>query len=80
VPGLVGPKDYPIRNWTDPKQTNGKVVNPVRYMEFGGLDGPGKWAGHSSTSMSKKTNDMTLEKGGPTGVRPAKSTTGTNVD
>ena len=80
MPGLVGPSDYPIRKPTDVKQTNGRIVNPVRMMEIGGFDALGKWAGHISTSMSSKTNDMNLEKGGPTGVRPAKDTTGTNVD
>jgi hypothetical protein len=80
MPGIVGPESYPIRKPTDPKQTNGRVVNPVRFMEMGGLDAAGKWAGHISTSMSSKKNDMNLEAGGPTGVRPAADTTGTNVD
>lgn len=80
MPGIVGPKDYPIRKPDDPKQTNGRIVNPVRFMELGGFDAAGKWAGHISTSMSSKKNDMNLESGGPTGLKTADDTTGTNVD
>lgn len=80
MPGLVGPANYPTRDPRSPKQTNGRVVNPVRYMEMGGFDAQGKWAGHISTSMSSKTNDMMLESGGPTGVKPTVDTTGTNTD
>lgn len=44
MPGLVGPSNYPIRQVTDPKQTNGRIVNPVRYLEMGGFDSAGKWS------------------------------------
>ena len=64
MPGIVGPASYPIRDPRSPKQTNGRIVNPVRFMEAGGFDGAAKWAGHISTSMSSKTNDMRLEAGG----------------
>lgn len=73
MPGLIGPGSYPIRNPEDASQVNGRNVNPVRYTEMGGLDGPSAWMRGGS-----KPNTMRVEK--PTDVRAAKSTTGTNED
>ena len=73
MPGIVGPANFPIRHPEDPKQTNGRNVNPVRYIECGGLDGPGKWGAGSA-----KKNDMKVEK--PTSVRAAVDTANTGDD
>ncbi len=67
--GIVAPNDYPIRDPKDPKQVNGRIVNPVRYIELGGLDGPGKWP---------KGNEMRVEP--PTKVKGARSSVGKGTD
>lgn len=41
--GLFAPESYPFRDPRNPKQMVGRVVNPVGYMELGGLTGPGQW-------------------------------------
>lgn len=75
-PGIVGPDYFAIRHPTDKKQENGRIVNPPRYMDgIGGLTGPEKWdAQHIIGSQSPQKNMITLEKGGPTGVKGAHST------
>ena len=73
MPGIVGPADYPIRDPKDPNQTNGRNVNPVRYLEMGGLDSAAKWAGSGG-----KKNDMKVDKA--TSVRGAVDTTNTGDD
>jgi hypothetical protein len=67
MPGIVAPDHYPIRRPTDAEQVNGRMVNPVRYPELGGLSGPGKWG---------KGNTMRVEK--PTSVKVSHSSTGKN--
>ena len=59
--GIVAPDRFPIRDPKDPKQNNGRMVNPVRYAEVGGLTGPGVWP---------KGNEMKVEA--PTRVKGAK--------
>ena len=71
MPGLMAPENYPNRRPTDGNQVNGRVVNPVRYAEIGGFDGPSKWPAG---------NQMNLEGGGPTGLKGAHSATGKNTD
>ncbi len=66
MPGLVGPEKFPIRNPEDNSQVNGRNVNPVRYPEMGGLDGPGAWL---RGDRSKK-NTMRVERA--TDVRAAR--------
>jgi len=74
-PGIMGPMSFPIRNPMDKKLDNGRIANPPRYLELGGLDGPGKWVGHQNTSAQVGDKNMaTLEAGGPTGVKGAKRT------
>jgi hypothetical protein len=67
--GIMAPDRFPIRNPEDPNQVNGRVVNPVRYQEMGGLTGERKWA---------SGNQMAVEK--PTRVRAAHSSTNRNVE
>ncbi len=69
MPGIVKPQEFPIRKPTDAKQSNGRVLNPVRYMEMGGFSGSGKWAGG---------NTMRVEK--PTKTSGAKSSKNTSDD
>jgi hypothetical protein len=74
-PGIMGPASYPIRNPMDKKLDNGRMANPPRYLEFGGLDGPGKFYGNANTSNQAPDKMIaTLESGGPTGVKGAKRT------
>ena len=63
-PGIVQPDAFPVRDPRDPKQNHGRIVNPVRYIEMGGLDGPGKMP---------KGNEMKVEA--PTRVKAAKDAT-----
>lgn len=69
MPGLMAPNSYPIRDPKDPNQVVGRIVNPVRYQEIGGLTGPGKLA---------KGNSMTVQK--PTSVRAAHMSTNKNPE
>ena len=74
-PGVVGPNSYPIRHPTEKKQEHGRMINPPRYNDLGGLDGPDKWhRDYLTGSQSPQKNDITLERGGPTGVKVAHST------
>lgn len=61
--GLVAPGSYPIRDPKDKAVKHGRITNPVRYPEIGGMTGPGKWG--------DKANPFAVEK--PTGVRTARA-------
>lgn len=67
--GVVGPDSFPVRDPRSGAQKSGRVLNPVRYSEMGGLDGPGKWP---------KGNEMRVEK--PTGQKSTHATTRKNVE
>jgi hypothetical protein len=74
-PGIVGPDSFPIRHPTNPNQQVGRMVNPPRFLEIGGLDGPSKWhKDYNTSSQDEQMNRMTLERGGPTGVKAAHDT------
>lgn len=74
-PGIVGPMDFPIRNPMDKSLSNGRMLNPPRYVEFGGLDAASKWYGNANTSNQGSDKSIaTLESGGPTGVKGATNT------
>jgi len=45
--GLVAPNSFPIRHPTDNKQAHGRIVNPPRFPEIGGFDGPQSWNAES---------------------------------
>ena len=80
--GIVGPDNFPVRDPRDPKQVHGRMVNPPRFNELGGLRGPGKWPkGDSTIGASARTDPsfsgpMKVEK--PTRVRGAHATTNRN--
>lgn len=70
MPGLVGPTKYPIRDPRDAKQTNGKILNPVRYTKLSAYTGPGAWPkAEGVPGVERATN-----------VKGAKKTTGRNED
>jgi hypothetical protein len=72
-PGVMGPESFPIRDPRSKSLNNGRMLNPARFMEMGGLDAPGKWFGNASTSaQASDKNVIQLESGGPTGVKGAK--------
>lgn len=74
-PGVMGPESFPIRKPTEASLNHGRMMNPPRYVEMGGLDAPGKWFGHANTSNQASDTAMAkLESGGPTGVKGAKRT------
>lgn len=53
--GFMSPDSFPVRQPTDPKMNHGRVANPPRYMEIGGLDGSGKWAAGHDFPVEKPT-------------------------
>jgi hypothetical protein len=74
-PGIVGPGSFPIRKPTEASLNHGRMANPPRYLEFGGLDKPSKWYGNANTSNQGPDTAMAvLERGGPTGVKAAVDT------
>ena len=74
-PGVMGPGSFPIRDPREKSMSNGRMVNPPRYMERGGLTGPSKWFGNQAEgAQTSDTNPFKLEGGGPTGVKAAKKT------
>ena len=56
---LFKPKSYAIRNPTDLKKNHGRIVNPPRMNQLGGLDELKEPNGHFR-------NEMTLKKPGGT--------------
>ena len=74
-PGVMGPASFPIRDPRDKSMSVGRILNPPRFMERGGLDGPGKWFGNSGEhAQTGDRNVIKLESGGPTGVKAANRT------
>ena len=72
-PGVVGPESFPIRDPRTKSMSNGRMLNPARYNEMGGLDGPSKWdTAHNTSDQAGSKNVIQLESGGPTGVKAAK--------
>lgn len=79
--GLLGPDSFPIRDPRSPKQINGRIINPPRYAEFGGLDGPGKWPKANDAPRRRTDSDFTnaafaVKK--PTGLKASHATTNRN--
>lgn len=71
-PGIVGPESFPIRDPRDKSLSNGRILNPPRFVEFGGFDKASKWSGKKNTSAQVgDENVIQLERGGPTGVKGA---------
>ena len=74
-PGVMGPASFPIRDPRDKSMSQGRILNPPRYMERGGMTGPGKWFGNKAEgSQASDQNVIKLESGGPTGVKAANRT------
>jgi hypothetical protein len=68
VAGIVGPDQFPIRDPKSAAQKNGRILNPVRYVEMG-FDSASKWP---------KGNEMRVEK--PTGQTSTHATTNKNQE
>jgi hypothetical protein len=65
APGLVSPDNYPIRDPRDKSMTNGRMANPPRFYEIGGISGPGIWnkeGGNHSFAQSPQANIARVEK------------------
>lgn len=72
APGLVSPDSFPIRQPTDKSQMNGKMVNPPRYIEIGGISGSQVWFKPNRPEgfqQSPQSNVARVEK--PTSVKSA---------
>jgi hypothetical protein len=72
APGLVSPDSYPIRQPTDKSQISGRICNPPRYYEVGGLSSAAVWhreVNGSVFAQSPQTNQFRVEK--PTSVKSA---------
>jgi hypothetical protein len=72
APGLVSPDSYPVRDPRDKNQVNGRIANPPRYYEVGGLYSASVWhkeVNGSVFAQSPQTNAMRVEK--PTSVKSA---------
>lgn len=41
--GLAAPERYPVRDPKSPAQRQGRILNPVRFLQIGGLDGAAAW-------------------------------------
>lgn len=54
--GFAPPKSGGIRDITSNSKTNGRIINPVRYPQIGGLTGPGK--------IPKGDVNLSIDKGG----------------
>ena len=56
---LFKPKAFPARKPTDVKKQNGRILNPPRMSEIGGMD-------KLHEQYGKKSNNLTLRKPGGT--------------
>lgn len=75
APGLVSPDNYPIRDPRDKSMVNGRMANPPRMYELGGLSTTAVWfreGGNKSFAQSEQSNTMRVEK--PTSTKSAHKT------
>lgn len=80
MPGILAPAvgGESIRQPTDKSQTKGRNANPPRYMEFGGLSGPGKWNTSPGAAQSGESNIATVRS--PAGSAANKTRSGKKGD
>ena len=70
MPGIVSPSSFPIRDPRNPKMAVGRIANPPRLCDMGGLDAANKWdKDYSTGAQSPQTNIAAVEKA--TNVRAA---------
>lgn len=70
APGLVSPDSFPIRDPRSKEMTTGRIANPPRYSEIGGLDSPGKWhKDYKLFAQAEGGNKFRVER--PTSVKSA---------
>lgn len=79
MPGLMAPDSFPIRKPTDASMTNGKNANPPRYMEVGGMKGPGVWNKDTGDPQSPSAN-IAKVKAPVRGGKSGHSSTGRDDD
>ena len=71
MPGVTAPESFPIRDPRNPKMNVGRIANPPRMTDMGGLDDQKKWhKDHSTGSQDEQTNRFGVDKA--TSVRGAK--------
>jgi len=81
MPGVVSPDRYPIRDPRDKKMNVGRIANPPRMIEIGGLDNQSKWDKEVGTSSQESNrNAFAIEGGGPTGVKSTHDATESDDD
>ena len=76
--GIVEPRNYPIRKPTDANLVNGRNANPPRFMEVGGLKGPGVWFKETGDNQSPQKNIARVERA--TSTAPAKKSSERDYD
>ncbi len=82
MPGVVSPDRYPIRDPRDVKMQVGRIANPPRMIEVGGLDKQARWAKEYTTTDQSggDRNAFPIEGGGPTSVKSTHDATESDDD
>ena len=60
--GISAPGSYPVRKPTDRAQNHGRVINPPRYMQVGGLSGPDKYVLQAGERAESRNPVAKVEK------------------
>lgn len=77
APGLVSPDNYPIRDPRSKEMLVGRIANPPRFYEIGGIASQAVWfkeGGNKSYAQMAQTNIGRVEK--PTSVKSAHRSAG----
>ena len=70
-PGIIGPESYPIRDPRDRKMNVGRVANPPRMCDMGGLSFQNQWhKDYPTGAQSEQTNQFGVDRA--TSVKAAK--------
>lgn len=80
MPGILAPSvgGESIRDPRDKSQSKGRNMNPPRFMEFGGLSGPGKWNTSPGSAQSSDANIAAVRS--PAGSAKNKTRSGKKSD
>ena len=70
-PGIVGPESFPIRDPRDRKMNVGRVANPPRMCDMGGLSFQNQWhKDYPTGAQSEQSNQFGVDRA--TSVKAAK--------
>lgn len=69
--GIMAPESYPIRDPRDRKMNVGRVANPPRMVDMGGLSNQNQWhVDHMTGSQAEQANHFGVDRA--TSVKGAK--------